>query len=85
MLGVLLGLAFGGVQLYLLLLAVNSLGTGQLKVWPLAVQFLCPFGGLGLCAAVRREQLIPCAVAMSAVLIVGAVIRFVSARWKRKE
>ena len=85
MLGVVLGLAFGGVQLYLLMLAVNSLGTGRLKIWPLAVQFLCPFAGLGLCAVLRQGQLIPCAVTMSAVLIIGALVRFLSVRRKRKE
>ena len=85
MLGVVLGLAFGGVQLYLLMLAVNSLGTERLKIWPLAVQFLCPFAGLGLCAVLRRGQLVPCAVAMSAVLIIGALVRFMGARRKRKE
>ena len=85
MLGVVLGLVFGGIQLYLLMLAVNSLGTERLKIWPLAVQFFCPFAGLGLCAVLRRNQLIPCAVTISAVLIVGALVRFVGARRKRKE
>ena len=85
MIGVLLGLAFGGVQLYLLILAVGSLGTRGLKIWPLAVQFFCPFAGLGLCAVLARTQLLPCAVAMSAVLVVGALIKFLRFRAREKK
>lgn len=76
MLGVLIGVVFGGVQLYLLMLAVGSIGAQKLKIWPLVVQFLCPFAGLGLCAWIARGQLVPCAVAMSAVLMIGAVVKF---------
>ena len=84
MLGFLLGVVFGGVQLCLLLLAVNSVGAGKLKIWPLAAQFFCPFAGLLLCAFVAREQLLICAVTISSLLIVGAVIKFISVRKGKK-
>lgn len=84
MLGFLLGLAFGGAQLILLLLAVNSLGTGKLKIWPLVAQFFCPFAGLLLCAFVAREHLLTCAATISFLLIAGAVIKFISARKGKK-
>ena len=83
-LGFILGVVFGGVQLALLLLAVSSVGTGKLKIWPLAVQFLCPFAGLLLCAFLVKEQLLICAVTISSLLIVGAVIKFISARKGKK-
>ena len=85
MVGAALGLVFGGLQLYLLMLAVGSIGTNRLKIWPLAVQFFCPFAGLLLCAAVRRGQLVPCAVTMSVVLVAGAVIRFCLSRRRDKQ
>lgn len=84
MIGILLGLVFGSLQLYLLMLAVGSIGTSKLKIWPLAVQFFCPFAGLLLCALARRDQLVICAVTMSVVLIAGAVIRFVRVRARDK-
>lgn len=83
--GVIIGAVFGAVQLYLLILGVSSLGAPRLKLWPLLLQFLCPFAGLGLCAWLARAQLIPCAVAMSAVLIGGAAVKFVSLRRAERE
>ena len=80
MLGAVLGLAFGAAQLYLLLLGTGVLGPRGLRIGPLVAQFICPLAGLLLCALVRRAQLLPCAVAMSAVLIVGAVVCFVRSR-----
>lgn len=85
MIGVLLGAGFGGLQLWLLNLGVGSLGAQKLKVWPLLVQFLCPFAGLGLCAWLRRGQLIPCAVVMSGVLIVGAILKFLLVRGRERK
>ena len=84
MMGILLGLLFGGVQLYLLLLAVNSLAKGQLKVWPLALQFFCPMMGLLVCALTAREYLIPCAATMSVLLIGGAVVKLIAVRKGKK-
>ena len=81
---ILLGLLFGGIQLYLLLLAVNSLAKGSLKVWPLAVQFFCPLTGLLLCALADREHLVLCAVTMSVLLIGGAAIKLIAARKGKK-
>ena len=78
--GVMIGIGFGSVQLYLLSLAVRSLSASGIKIWPLVVQFFCPLVGLGLCALVVSGQLVSCAVAMSAVLIGGAVISFVKKR-----
>lgn len=78
--GVILGMAFGLAQLFLLIYAVRSLSTQRLKIWPFAVQFFCPIFGLLLCALLRTSQLLPCAVTMSAVLIVGAVVKFVQYR-----
>lgn len=78
--GILLGLVFGSAQLYLLIVGVQSVAAGRLKVWPFAVQFFCPLAGLLLCALLRTSQLLPCAIAMSAVLIVGAVITFLRIR-----
>ena len=82
--GILLGLLFGGVQLYLLLLAVNSLAMGHLKVWPLALQFFCPLAGLLLCALTARESLIPCAATISVLLIGGATIKLIAVRKGKK-
>ncbi len=78
--GVILGMAFGLVQLFLLIYAVRSLSTQRLKIWPFAVQFFCPFFGLGLCALLQTSQLLPCAVTISTVLIVGAMVCFVRYR-----
>ena len=80
MIGILLGLLFGSVQLALLIVGVMSLAAGRLKIWPFVVQFFCPLAGLLLCVWLRKEQLLPCAIAMSAVLIVGAVIAFLRIR-----
>lgn len=80
MIGILLGLAFGAAQLYLLIVGVRSVADGHLKIWPFAVQFFCPLAGLLLCAWLRTSQLLPCAIAMSAVLILGAVITFLRIR-----
>lgn len=84
MIGILLGLLFGGVQLYLLILGTASLGSGRIAVWPFAVQFFCPLAGLLLCLLLRSDQLIVCAVTMSLVLIIGAVIRFIRSRRQDK-
>ena len=80
MVGILLGLVFGSVQLYLLIVGVQSVAAGRLRIWPFAVQFFCPLAGLLLCAWLRPKQLLPCAIAMSAVLILGAVITFLRIR-----
>lgn len=82
MIGILLGLAFGAVQLYLLLLGTASLGSSRIAVWPFVVQFFCPLAGLLLCCLLRMQQLIACGVTMSAVLIVGAGVRYVTSRRK---
>ena len=84
MLGFLLGVVFGGVQLVLLLLAVNTVSTGKLKIWPFAVQFLCPFAGHLTCAFLAKDQLLICAVTISSLLIAGAVVKFISARKGKK-
>ena len=82
--GIVIGAVSGSIQLYLLSLAVGSLGTSKIKTWPLVVQFFCPVAGLGICALAARGDLIPCAVAMIVILIGGAVINFIMKR-KRKE
>ena len=84
MLGFLLGVAFGGAQLILLLLAVKSVSRGELKVWALLGQYLCPVAGLLLCALAAKEQLLICAVTISSLLIIGAVVKFISARKGKK-
>lgn len=84
MAGFFLGLVFGGVQLFLLVLAVNAIAAGRMKIWPLAAQFLCPFAGLLLCAFTAREDLLICAVTISALLIGGAAVRFFSLRKGKK-
>ena len=84
MLGFLLGVVFGGVQLALLLLAVKIISTGGLKVWPLAAQFLCPIAGLLVCAFVARDQLLICAVTISSLLIIAAAVKFISVRKGKK-
>ncbi len=85
MLGAILGIAFGCIQLYLLMLAGNAIAGGTVKIWPLVAQFFCPFLGLGLCAFILRHQLIPCAVAMVVVLISGALARFIIVRRRKKD
>jgi|GEM_PF-1102743 len=74
MAGVLLGLTFGALQLWLLITGVRSVGAGKLKIWALALQFLCPLAGLLLCVWLFRSQLVACAAAMGAVLLAGAGI-----------
>ena len=73
MAGAVLGAAFGAGQLWLLLTGVRSLGSEKLKIWAFLCQFLCPLAGLLLCAWLVRPQLVPCAVAMGAVLLAGSV------------
>lgn len=82
MTGILLGLVFGGVQLYLLILGTASLGSSRIAVWPFVVQFFCPLAGLLLCGMLRPQQLAICGISMSAVLIVGAVVRWIACRRK---
>ena len=84
MLGFLLGVVFGGAQFFLLLLAVNSVGTGKIKLWALVGQFFCPFAGLLLCALIASDSLLTCAVTISSLLIIGAVVKFISARKGKK-
>ena len=48
------------------------------------VQFFCPFAGLLLCAFTAKEDLLICAVTISFLLIVGAVVKFISARKGKK-
>lgn len=71
-LAVVLGLAFGAVQISVLIRGVRSLGGGKLKVWPFVVQFFCPLAGLLSCAWLAADRLAVCAAAMVAALIVGA-------------
>lgn len=78
-LAALLGTAFGGVQLFLLILAARSVA-GKIKIWAFVVQFFCPIAGLLLCALLARNRLILCASIICAVLIVGALVKFQAAR-----
>ena len=84
MLGVILGLIFGCMQLFLLMLAVNSLGEEKRRIWPMVVQFFCPILALGLCIVVARENLLICAVVMSTTLIVGAGTRVLRSHFREK-
>lgn len=84
MTGVLLGLVFGGAQLYLLILGTASLGSSRIAVWPFVVQFFCPLAGLLLCGLLRPHQLAVCGIAMCVVLMGGAMIRFLAVRRKGK-
>lgn len=79
-LAALLGLAFGTVQIWLLILGVRSLSSGRLKVWAFVVQFICPLAGLLLCAWLLPDALVICGVAMVAALLCGAVGELVAIR-----
>jgi positive regulator of sigma E activity len=70
--GAALGIAFGALQLWLLIKGARSVGTEKLNIWALVLQFLCPLAGLLLCAWLLRSQLVACAVAMAAVLLAGS-------------
>lgn len=85
MLGAALGGITGGIQLYLLILVAASVEKCSIKIWPLVVQFFCPILGLGLCAIFWRDQILYCAIAMSGVLLVGALVKFVGARRRKKD
>ena len=67
-----------------ILLAVNSVSRGKLKIWALVGQYLCPVAGLLLCALLARGQLLLCAVTISSLLIIGAAVKFISARKGKK-
>jgi len=80
LIAVLLGAVFGGVQMYLLLLATRSVAAGKIKVWAFAAQFFSPIAGLLLCAFLARGKLLVCACVICGILIVGAVAGFVRMR-----
>ena len=80
--GILLGIVFGAVQIYLLILGVRSISGDKLKIWPFVVQFFCPMTGLLLCAFLAREQLLLCACFIVGVLILGALAEFIRNRRK---
>lgn len=82
LLAIVLGLAFGSLQIYVLILGVRSLGSGKLNVWPFVAQFFCPLVGLLGCAWLATDRLAVCAVAIVAALIVGAVVEVVRLRRK---
>ncbi len=73
MLGAVLGLISGIVQLWLLIKAVHSITGEKVKLLPMLLQFLCPAVGLLLCAVFARAQLMVCAVCIIAVLLTGSV------------
>ena len=82
---IVLGLVFGGLQFYLLLIGVRSVGAGELKVVPMVVQFLMPLAALLLCALLARQQLLLCALIIIGILIIGALaylIRFLKKKNK---
>jgi len=83
MAGAVLGVVFGAGQLWLLITGVRSVGSGKLKIWALFLQFLCPLAGLGLCAWLARSELVPCAIAMGAVLMAGSI--YWAVRFRRSD
>lgn len=85
MLGAALGGITGGIQLYLLILVAESVEKCSLKIWPLVVQFFCPIVGLGLCAFLWRSQILYCAIGMSGVILVGALVKFIAGRRRKKD
>lgn len=85
MLGAALGGITGGIQLYLLILVAASVEQCSIKIWPLVVQFFCPMIGLGLCAILWRSQILHCAIAMSGVLLVGALVKCIGVRRRKKD
>lgn len=85
MLGAALGGITGGIQLYLLILVAASVEQCNIKIWPLVVQFFCPIVGLGLCAILWRRQILYCAIGMSGVLLVGALVKFIGVRRRKKD
>ena len=77
---VILGLVSGLLQLWLLMVGVGFSKKGGIRPLFLVLQFFCPMAGLSLCAWLRIQQLLPCAITMSAVLILGAVATFLRIR-----
>lgn len=70
---ILIGLAFGGLQFFLLFRGVRSVANGHINVLYFIVQFFCPFIGLGLCVWLAKSQLILAASIICGILFVGAI------------
>lgn len=76
MIGAVIGILSGLVQFSLLFYAVRAISRQQIRLLPLIGQFFCPLAGLLLCAFVRKEQLLVCAVCIISILLLGAVVNF---------
>lgn len=80
MVGVLLAMVFGGLQLYLLTRVVRSVAGGKVNIAAMVGQFFCPLAGLLICAFVAKRQLLVCAVGICVILVGGAVILLIRGR-----
>ena len=75
MAGMLIGVVFGAISLYLLIKFVTALtGQGKIPVLMAALQPVCIIAGLLLTAFLFPDQLIWAGIGMAAVLILGAII-----------
>ena len=73
MIGAVIGICFGVIQFILLFTAVRSITSDRVRILPMLAQFFCPMAGLLLCAFVKREQLLTCAICIISILLLGAV------------
>ena len=76
MTGAAIGIVFGVIQFALLFYAVRCITNQNIKILPMLAQFFCPMAGLLLCALVKKEQLLTCAICIIAILLLGAVVNF---------
>ena len=90
MVGLLIGLAGGVLQYILLRKLAKRLSAGMPGGglgWIIALQFLIPAPVLGLCAAVRTDDLLYAGIGITAVIIGGSLTEFIIAlrRSKKKD
>lgn len=70
---ILIGIAFGGLQFFLLFKGIRSMAKGHLNVLYFVAQFFCPFVGLGLCVWLAKSWLILAASIICGILFIGAI------------
>jgi len=83
----LVGLATGAVQFYLLFKFVNNVtgeGIGKKTILFALTQFLFPFAVLVICAFLLPENLLWVGIGIAVALIIFAVVRFVRVSKEKK-
>lgn len=88
MIGILIGVLAGALQLFLLYRLTKAIGGGGKNGFIAlfaAVQFFVPAAALLLCALLFPDKLIHCGVSLVAVLITGALTIFFISKGREKK